>query len=129
MPKQSIMLNHDEAIEYFERLMIQGNIITYIKDGELLGFLEFWRLDYSQFGRVCCNWTLEHGEDLLEGEVALISRMWITPEDRNSEVFTILASMFISRNKDAKNFAAMQMHKKHKPLQIYSRDQILKHYK
>ena len=35
LPKCSVMLPHQEAIEYFERLLMRGNIITYIKDGEL----------------------------------------------------------------------------------------------
>lgn len=129
MPKQSIMLNHDEAIEYFERLMIQGNIITYIKDGELLGFLEFWRIKDDQFGRLCLNITLTHDEDLLNGNIALITRMWIDPNNRNSEAFLMLSSMFLSRNKDCTHYAAMQFKKKHKPLQVYTRDEILRHYK
>lgn len=129
LPKMSLMLSHEEALEYFERLMINGNILTYIKDGELLGFCEFWRINESQFGRLCLNMTLTHDEDLLNGNVALITRMYITPDNRNSEVFMILASMFLSRNKDCTHYAAMQFKKKHKPLQVYTREEILRHYK
>ncbi len=129
MPKVAIQLPHEEALQYFERLLMQGNIITYIVGGELKGFLEFWRIDYSQMGRLLCGITLAHDEDLLNGNVALISRMWIDPEDRNGEAFLMLASMFLSRNKDASHFAAFQEHKKHKPFQVYQREDILKHYK
>ncbi len=129
MPKLAIMLNHEEATEYFERLMIAGNILTYIKDGELLGFCEFWRINESQFGRLCLNMTLTHGEDLLNGNIALITRMYIAPDNRNGEAFMMLASMFLSRNKDCTHYAAMQFRKKHKPLQVYTREEILRHYK
>lgn len=129
MPKVAIMLPRAEALEYFERLMINGNILTYVKDGELLGFCEFWRVDYSQFGRLCCNITLAHDEDLLNGNIALITRMYIVPDKRNSEVFMTLAAQFLSRNKDCTHFAAFQQQKIHKPVQVYTRDQIIKHFK
>lgn len=129
LPKCKIMLSHEEALKYFERLMINGNILPYIRDGELLGFCEFWRINTEQFGRLCLNITLAHNEDLLNGNIALITRMWINPEDRNGEVFMILAAMFLSRNKDCTHYAAMQFNKKHKPIQTYTKEEILKHYK
>lgn len=129
MPKSLIMLGHREAIEYFERLIMQGNIITYVSDGELQGLLEFWRINYEQFGRLCCNITLAHEEDLLNGNIALISRMWINPSYRNGDVFTILGRQFIDKNLNATYFVAFQNQKKHKPLQVYTREEILRHYK
>lgn len=129
LPKQSIMLDHNEAIKYFERLMINGNIITYIKDDELCGFLEWWRISDNQFGRLCCNMTLSHDEDLLNGNIALITRMYIIPDLRNTETFINLGREFLSKNINATHYAAMQMQKKHKPLQVYTRSEILKHYR
>jgi hypothetical protein len=122
-------LHGQERWDYFERLLMNGNIITYSVDGELQGFLEFWRLSYDQWGRICANLTLTHEEDLLEGPVCLITRMWIKPDLRNGETFIFLGRAFLERNKDTVHFAAMQEHKRHKPLQIYSREQVLKHYK
>lgn len=129
LPKQPIMLPHDEAVEYFERLMMNGNIITCVIDGELCGFIEFWRINYEQFGRLCCNITLAHQEDLLNGNVCLITRMWITPDLRNAKVFISLGKNLIDKNKECTHFAAMQFSKKHKPIQVYTREEILKHYK
>lgn len=128
LPKNTIMLPHDEAIEYFERLLMNGNIITYVENGELLGFIEFWRISTEQFGRTCLNITLAHDEDLLNGNVALITRMWINPEYRDGKAFALLAAMFLARNKDASHFAAIQMHKKHKPIQTYTKEELLRHY-
>lgn len=129
LPKNNIMLCHEDAIKYFERLMMNGNIITYIKEGELLGFIEFWRINHEQFGRLCCNETLQHEENLLNGSICLITRMYIIPDLRNAETFINLGRALLERNKDATNYAAMQMQKKHKPLQVYTRDEILKHYR
>lgn len=129
LPKNPIMLCHDEAIKYFERLMMNGNIITYVKDGELLGFIEFWSITYEQFGRLCCNQTLQHEENLTDGNVCLITRMWIINDLRNGETFLNMGRAFLEKNKNAQFYAAMQFQKKHKPIQVYSREQILKHYR
>lgn len=129
LPKNPIMLSYDEAIQYFERLLMNGNIITYIRDEELLGFIEFWRISYEQFGRICCNLTLTHDEDILSGNICLITRMYIIPDLRNAEAFINLGKNLIDKNKECTHFAAMQFNKKHKPLQVYSRSEIMKHYK
>ena len=129
LPKPTIMLCHSEAIQYFTRLMMNGNIITYVKNGELLGFIEFWRINHEQFGRLCCNQTLTHDEDLIHGNICLITRMYIIPDLRNAETFINLGRQLLEKNKDATNYAAMQFQKKHKPIQVYSRSEILKHYK
>jgi len=122
-------LKGQECIDYFERLLMKGNIITYIQDGELLGFIEFWRLSYYQWGRICANLTLTHDENLTFGPVCLITRMWIKPDLRNGETFLHLGRTFLDKNKDTDHFAAQQPLKKHKPLQIYTREEVLKHYR
>lgn len=129
LPKNPIMLPHDEAMKYFERLMMNGNIITYVVDGELLGFIEFWRVTNEQFGRLCCNMTLAHSEDLLNGNICLITRMYLTPDIRNADAFINLGKTLIDKNKNCSHFAAMQFQKKHKPIQVYTREELLKHYK
>lgn len=129
LPKNPIMLEHDEAIQYFTRLMMNGNIITYVKDGKLLGFLEFWRVSYEQFGRICAGVTLDHSEDLLSGNIGMITRMYIVPDMRNAETFINIGREFLRLNMNVTHYAAMQFHKNHKPLQVYTREQILKHYR
>ncbi len=126
LPKNPIMLSHDEATKYFERLMMNQNIITYIQDNELVGFIEFWRVTDEQFGRMCLNKPILHDEDLLKGSTAVITRMWITPTLRNGETFLNLGREFLRFNEKCTNFAWLQAHKNHKPLQIYTKDQLFK---
>lgn len=122
-------LSESEANLYHERLLMQGNIITYIRDNELLGYLEYYRINFEQLGRIMCNYTLAHNEDLLSGNIAFINRMWIREDYRNSIPYITLSKEFLIKNKDANMFVAIQNHKKHKPFQIYSRDELLKFYK
>lgn len=122
-------LNHDDANEYHERLLVNGNILTYIIKDELIGYLEFWRLDFEQLGRLLCGDSiLTDKEDLLNGKVAYINNMWINYEYRNGLAFNILASMFLSRNKDAEYFIAFRNLKHNKPIQVYKREDLIKFY-
>ena len=122
-------LTKEQSDKYHERLLIQGNILTYIVNGELLGYLEFWRLNFEQFGRVVCNLPIMTDvEDLLNGPIAYISNMYITPDDRDGMAFNVLASMFLSRNKDAQYFTAFRRTKKSQPVQVYKREDLMKLY-
>lgn len=129
LPKNPIMLSHEEALKYFERLMMNGNIITYVRDGELLGFIEYWKITYEQFGRLCCNLTLTHDDDLNNGNICLITRMYIVPDLRNAETFINLGRTLLENNKEITHYAAMQFQKKHKPIQVYTKEEVLRHYK
>ena len=129
LPKCPTMLAQGEAEKYFERLMMNGNIITYVQDGELLGFLEWWAITPEQFGRVCLNIPINHQEDLLNGEICLITRMWIIPDLRNAQTFISLGTQLLRKNMTATHYVALQYHKHWKPIQVYTRSEILKHYK
>lgn len=123
-------LNIEESNKYHERLLVNGNILTYIQDNELLGYLEFWLLDYSQFGRLVCNQPiLTDTEDLLNGNIALINNMWIAENERGSKAFEILSCMFLGRCSTADFYVAFRRVKRHQPIQVYSRDEIMKHFK
>lgn len=122
-------LSEIEANKYHERLLMQGNIITYVIDGELKGYLEFYRINYEQLGRIVCGLALNHTEDLLTGNIAFINRMWVKQELRNTSVFNIIGNEFLSKNHNAHIFATMQHHKHHKPFQIYTREELIRFYK
>lgn len=122
-------LSKEQSDEYHERLLVQGNILTYIKDGELVGYLEFWRINTEQLGRIVCGipvYTDE--EDILSGNISFINNMWINPDNRHSNVFEVLACMFLSRNKDSEYFVAMRRLKHSHPIQVYRRDELIKLY-
>lgn len=122
-------LSEHDANLYHERLLMQGNIITHITDGMLDGYLEFYRINYEQLGRILCDIQLGDDEDLLTGDIAFINRMWIKEEFRNTRIFNMLGAIFLERNKDANIFATIQQHKNHKPFQVYSKEELIRFYK
>lgn len=123
-------LSHEEANAYHERLLVNGNILTYIIKDEIIGYLEFWLIDYNQFGRLVCNQPiLTDIENLLDGNIALINNMWISEKDRNGKAFNTLAAQFLSRCKSADFYVAFRRVKRNQPIQVYTRDEIMKHFK
>ena len=123
-------LSVEDANKYHERLLMNGNIITYVLDGELIGYLEFWRITYEQFGRLVCGDTINAmAEDLLTGEIAYINNMWISEDYRGGEAFNTLAKEFLFKNVDCQYFSTFRPFKNHKPIIVYSRADLYKFIK
>lgn len=123
-------LPKEEADKYHERLLMQGNIITYVKNMELVGYLEFYRLTNEQFGRWVCGYQIPVlEEDITEGPVAVITNMYIDEGARHGEAFDMLSAMFLAKNQDAEFFVAHRRTKKSQPLQIYSKSDLNRLYK
>lgn len=123
-------LTIDEANQYHKRLLLNGNIITVINEDNLLGYLEFWLIDFEQFGRLVCNQPImTDTEDLLNGNIALINNMWIDEEERNGETFKTLATMFLARCKMAEFYVAFRRTKRNQPIQVYNRNEIMNHFR
>lgn len=128
-PWHRTCLTDEQANEYHERLLMQGNIITYVENDELLGYLEFWRVSFEQFGRLVCDIPImTDTEDITTGNIAYINNMWITPDKRNSHVFAILGESFLYKNKDAEFFATFRRQKYTYPLRVYSREDLIRFY-
>lgn len=122
-------LSEAEANAYHERLLVNGNILTYVKSGVLLGYLEYWRINCSQLGRIIIGEPiLTDVEDILNGPIAYINNMYIVESERAGEVFEMLGTMFLVKNKDADVFVACQNGKKHKPIQVYKHEELTKLY-
>lgn len=119
-------LSEQEANEYHKKMLDMRQILTYVVDGELIGYLEFYRITFEQFGRICCEQQLSNTEDLSSGPIAFINRMYIKEEHRRSELFMNLVNEFIERNIDADHYATLQHHKKHKSLQVFYRKDWVK---
>lgn len=122
-------LSEQEANLYHERLLVNGNIMTYVKDGALRGYIEFWRISAEQLGRIIIgDPILTDIEDITNGQIAYIANMWIDPEYRNGEAFEMLGSMFLIKNKDASVFVACRNLRHNKPVQVYKREELIRLY-
>jgi len=80
-------LSIERAEEYFRYLINKGNILTYEKEGRLIGFIEFWRINYEQVGRAVLGIPIYvMDEDISTGKVCYVSDLWVRPEERKGNL-------------------------------------------
>lgn len=91
-------LSKEEADEYHRRLIMQKNIITYIEDKKLIGYIEVWKINFEQLGRLICEIPFfVFDENITDGNIAYISNMWISPDHRFNLVNKRIVKDFFNR--------------------------------
>ena len=119
-------LDEANATDYFTVLLERGNIITISQDNLLLGYVEFWRLNYGQFGRiVCCEEFSAIQEDVQTGNIAYVANTFIRKEYRKGEVYKMLRDRFFEANKACDYFVGEARRKKVGLIKVFKRDKIL----
>jgi len=125
-PWQENILPEEIINKYFEEMIRRGNIITIAHEGELLGYVEFHRLNFEQFGRVTCKaefFPLD--ENTVDGEVCYIANLWIKDDMRKGKIFEGLEKLFFAINHNANYFTGFRV-MKNKSMKVYHRSQIRK---
>lgn len=114
-------LSEQEANEYHERLLMQGNIITIIKDNELKGYLEIWKINYEQLGRIMCGlpvYALE--ENITDGNIAFVNNGWI---DHGEYIYKNLLFQMKERFSDCE-YVARRRFKYNENFKVYPMGQL-----
>lgn len=124
-PWQEFFMPREDAIKYFDAMIKRGNIIAYQDNGELLGYCEFWRLNFEQFGRLVCKapfFTLE--EDTENGNICFVANVWIKPDYRRGMVFKSLELLFFKLNNRCEWYTGFAWRKSTKPIKVFKRDKL-----
>ena len=91
-----------EIRRYYSKMIAHGRIQLYMETCNVVGFIESWRLNYEQLGRVVC-WhdfsALE--EDVNNGDILYISDIYVAPHKRGNGIVKILMEMLENSNRDA----------------------------
>ena len=103
----------------------QGRISVCYMNGEIAGYVESWRLDFEQFGRIICKASFKlDEEDLRDGPIAYVANTAIHPSYRNSAVTKWLKDAFFKLNQDAEFFVGVANRKKHQPVKVFKNKNI-----
>lgn len=123
-------MSEDEATKYHKKLLREGNILCYLDGENLIGYVEFWRINYEQFGRIICR---EHFsgylENIKDGNIAYVANTWIDEQHRNTQVYKELKLKFFSVNYKCDYFVGEALTKKAQPVKVFKRSNIFKEIK
>ena len=115
-------LSREEAVKYFTRLLENNNILFYEHEGQVLGYVEFWRINYEQLGRIICKQPFSaYLEDITNGDICYLADIWIDPDYRDGKILKIFKLGFFQRNYNCKFFVGEPIAKHKNTVKIYRR--------
>ena len=115
-------MSKEDSFEYFKCMINKGRIIYLIEDGIMLGYLESWRINYEQMGKLICHAPFSSCvQDVENGFICYLSNIWIKPSERRGKVFKELKRLFFEQNNDCLYFIGHAMRKKTQPVKVFSR--------
>ena len=113
-------ISNEEITKYHQRLYDSGNIIVYRELGVILGYVEVWRINFEQFGRLVCHVPFSaYLENVKDGNIAYVANTWIDKNFRRSYVTKYLKDEFFKQNQHCDFFVGEALRKKHKPIKVF----------
>ena len=117
-------VSQEQQRKYFSYVLEQHRIHTYGTHDNLLGYLESWRLDFQQWGRLVCSAPFNiYEEDITKGEVCYLPNIWIHPDYRRSSIFKQFKRDFFRSNLDAEYFVGKALRKKTQPIKVFKKQE------
>ena len=122
------IMSLEEAIRYHLLLLSKDQIICYIKDNRIIGYLEYWKLNLSQLERLFNNGvdSIEHPYDDIEnGNILYISNLWVSELNKENRITKKLIKQMFIRNLDI-NYACGYENKYNRNSRIFKNRSIYK---
>jgi hypothetical protein len=124
--------NMERSTSLFQTLLDKNRIILCTDAaGEIIGYVESWRIDYKQLGWTIChpeyppnfdNWDIEHGN------ICYVANTVIHPDYRFKYVYQYLKTEFFRQNFACEFFCGQAYRKRHQPLKVFTRQQFYDKY-
>jgi ribosomal protein S18 acetylase RimI-like enzyme len=125
-------LSDEELAEYFKLIDERNNLVVECdQGGDIIGFIEFWRINYEQLGRIMVHGLIDaRDEDTITGSICFFANTAIHPDFRKSEVGEFMKKKFFLMNYNCDFFCGDAIRKINKhTFNIYKRSHIFKHLK
>ena len=103
----------------------KGNLLYIEQKGILLGYIEFWFINYEQFGRLVCHehFSAVH-EDTTTGNISYVANTWIHKDYRRSWVYKSLRNLYFKANAHCKYWVGSALRKKSQPIKVFGRSKL-----
>lgn len=120
---------HSETLagitNYHQAMIDKGNIICYVEDGIVLGYCEFWRINFEQFGRLICHQPfIAPFENTTDGNLCYVANVWIHKDYRRGKVFKDLKERFFKLNSHCDLFVGEALRKKTQPIKVLTKKEF-----
>ena len=102
------MLSREESVEYFVRMITQGNVVVFMDEDILAGYIEFYRITPEQWRRILNKEEFyAFDEDINTGEICYINAIFIHEEYRKTQTIKFLKQLFFGLNSDCRYFVGI----------------------
>lgn len=120
-------MGREDSILY-HRTMLENGVIQCASEGEhILGYIEVWRINSEQFGRLILGKPFcSMQENVLSGEVAWFANIFILPEHRRGSVIKDLRLKFFQKYENCPYYSGNKVKRTCAPFQIFTRSKLLK---
>lgn len=118
-------LSEEESKKYFTTLLGKGRIITICHYDTLIGYVESWRINFEQFGRLVCHASFSAFlEDVETGPICYVANVWVKKEHRRGDTIKLLKNLFFTANYTAEYFVGEALRKKTQPVKVFTRQEL-----
>jgi hypothetical protein len=114
-------VNHYDLAQYYNKLVDEDKIIVeWDSDRDVVGYVEYFRLNYAQFGWMICNGTIDiFKHSISGGNIAYLANILIRPMERKTRVIRKLKKRFFELNRDADFITGSKNGKRYKPIAVF----------
>lgn len=122
-------LSKEEAFKYHEYVLSKGRIIPVVQRGQLLAYVESWRVNFTNLGRILCHapfFPLE--EDIETGNICYGANIWIKRECRGTAIDSIVRNYFFQQNYMCDYFVWESSRKKAQVLKVFKKQEFYDKY-
>ena len=120
--------NHNPDVEledlrhFFSVLLSYDQIIIERENDEIVGYLEYFKLNYAQFGWIVCgNYFDIAKHNITDGNIAYFANVLIRPDKRKQWVVKSLKKEFFKRTADCEFITGHKNGKRYKPIAVFRR--------
>lgn len=124
-------LTDEELASYFELVNNRGNLIVERDEmGNIVGFCEFWKIDYEQLGRIIVHGLIDaREENTTNGTLAFVANVAVHPDYQKKGIFEAMKVKFFMYNFNCTHFCGDSHRKKHhQTFNIYKRTELISKY-
>ena len=119
-------LSRTEAYKYYKKLLEEGRILVYEELGEVIGYVESWKINFEQFGRLVCHAPFcAYKEDINSGNISYVANTWIRKDRRRGNVYKALRLGYYRQNSNCEYYVGSALRKKTQPIKVFKKTEAI----